>query len=404
MEPFVSTYPRIHLAIDNCFASKRWTTPVEWTREITELGVTCIEAGADTELDPLFLGRDYLSRWITDATAATERYGARIANLYSGHGTYATLGLAHGDHSIRRRFLDDWLAPMVETAAAVGAGLGFFCHAFPQSVLADPQRFKEEFCALATNLAEVARINRELGAVGPVGVEQMYSPHQVPWTVPQTRDLLRRVYAHNRDPFYVTIDVGHQSGQHRYRRPSRDAIETAVAAVAKTGRSPEVWMGPDAIVREVHEIAGMPSAARHGATDALLARLDHYPYLFSEPSDSDPYHWLRELAGWSPIIHLQQTDGTSSAHKPFNPETSQTGIVQAPAVLAAIRDHYDRVADVPDLPPRVRDIYLTIEVFAATAENAEQIRNKLRDSVEYWRRFIPRDGVTVDRIVDTTGG
>jgi len=31
-------YPRIYLAIDNCFASKRWTTPAEWMDIAKEAG------------------------------------------------------------------------------------------------------------------------------------------------------------------------------------------------------------------------------------------------------------------------------------------------------------------------------------------------------------------------------
>ena len=32
-------YPKIYLAIDNCFASKRWTTPNQWAKVISDLGV-----------------------------------------------------------------------------------------------------------------------------------------------------------------------------------------------------------------------------------------------------------------------------------------------------------------------------------------------------------------------------
>lgn len=42
--------PRIHLAVDNCFASKRWTKPAEWMQIAYDAGITCIEASADNEL------------------------------------------------------------------------------------------------------------------------------------------------------------------------------------------------------------------------------------------------------------------------------------------------------------------------------------------------------------------
>ncbi|TVR70862.1 MAG: hypothetical protein EA427_05165, partial [Spirochaetaceae bacterium] len=122
-------------------------------------------------------------------------------------------------------------------------------------------------------------------------------------------------------------------------------------------------------------------------------------YLYAGEADGDPYQWLRELAGWSPIIHLQQTDGKSSAHWPFNAETNRAGIIEGTRVLEAIRDHYASAEETGTLPPRVTDIYLTLEVFAGTAETPEQIRKKVRESAEYWRTFIPADGETVDRLL-----
>lgn len=33
-------YPKLYLAIDNCFASKRWTEPAEWADVIRDLGLS----------------------------------------------------------------------------------------------------------------------------------------------------------------------------------------------------------------------------------------------------------------------------------------------------------------------------------------------------------------------------
>ena len=270
--------PRIHLAVDNCFASKRWTEPHEWISEIIKTGLRCIETSADTEMDPFYHGADYISGWIAAVRRAQEAAGARVVNLYSGHGTYSTLGLTHTDAGVRERILSQWLKPMVDTAHALEAGLGFFCHAFPQSVLADPERYEQEFLALAGNLAR-------------------------------------------------------------------------------------------------------------------------YAHLYAEPADSDPYQWLRALAGWSPIVHLQQTDGRTSAHQPFNEKTNRSGIIEAPKLHSAIDTHYRNATPDTAMPPRVSDIYLTIEVFAATAETPEQVRTKLRESVDYWRRYVPSDGQTVETLI-----
>ena len=52
-------YPRIYLAIDNCFASKRWSTPADWMKVISDAGIYYVEASADNECDPLYSGTDF---------------------------------------------------------------------------------------------------------------------------------------------------------------------------------------------------------------------------------------------------------------------------------------------------------------------------------------------------------
>ena len=52
-----------YLAADNCFAKKRWPAPREWAGVIADLGVRYVEASADTELDPFYMGEAYLRDW-----------------------------------------------------------------------------------------------------------------------------------------------------------------------------------------------------------------------------------------------------------------------------------------------------------------------------------------------------
>ena len=59
-----ATNTRLFLAIDNCFASKRWCEPAEWMRVIRYLGIYCVEASADNEIDPLYSCRAFLDDWI----------------------------------------------------------------------------------------------------------------------------------------------------------------------------------------------------------------------------------------------------------------------------------------------------------------------------------------------------
>ncbi|MCC6614261.1 MAG: hypothetical protein IT320_12340 [Anaerolineae bacterium] len=380
--------PRITLALDNCFASKRWTEPGEWMDIAKDMGIYAVEASADNECDPLYSPPDALHDWVAAVQMATRRTGVRVANLYSGHGSYATLGLAHPDARVRDHIQHNWLDVMIGTAAELDAGLGFFCHAFSQSVLGDAQRYAAAETDLIARLGQLAQVAEGVGLNG-ISVEQMYSPHQIPWTLPGADHLLREIYRLGGAPMYLTLDAGHAIGQRGYLKPTRAQVAAYVAA-ARAGDAPaDVWIGlPD----ESFD----PNAP--DAVDCLLAQIERQGYLFAEPDDGDPYHWLRRFGAYSPIIHLQQTDGMSSAHRPFTAQFNATGIIQPEKLLRALAEAYARDDD-PGLPPRCQDIYLTLEIFSGTAQKPAAILANIRESVAYWRQYIPEDGLPLDRLI-----
>ena len=134
-----------------------------------------------------------------------------------------------------------------------------------------------------------------------------------------------------------------------------------------------------------------------------MAEIDAHPYLFAEKQDGDPYYWIEELVGWSPIVHLQQTDGRTSGHWAFTSERNAAGIIDPARILQSICRHYERSQEVqegPSMPPRVGTITLTLEMFSATADYHHVILERLRETVAYWRRFVPEDGMTVDQLVE----
>ena len=102
-------YPRIYLALDNCLFYKRYTTPDAWSEVTKEMGVDYIEASADTELDPLYMGEAYLADWVGAVKDAEVRYGVKVCNLYSGHGSYTTLGIAHPDARVRNNMVRNFI-------------------------------------------------------------------------------------------------------------------------------------------------------------------------------------------------------------------------------------------------------------------------------------------------------
>ena len=388
--------PIIELGIDNCFASKHWTLPEQWCELIAGLGLRCIEASADTECDPLYMGVEYTEDWIARVKNACARYGVQITNFYSGHGTYATLGLAHWDARVRTRFRDQWMKRQAKTAAAFGAGLGFFAHAFDESVLQSPDAYEEAMDTLCHDLADIAVYAAQNG-LPSAGVEQMYAPHQPPWTIDGAKEMLRRIYAIGGVPFYLTDDVGHMNGQQFFLRPTEQSILQDLEAMRTGVGQKRVWMGSRRAMQAFRR-AVSGELPQTEAVDTILAEAEVYPYLFAQPQDGSPYTWLEKTGCWSPIVHLQQSDGKSSPHWPFDEAHNAAGIIHGQGVLRALAKAYEQ--DVPeDMPPACPRITLTLEPFISTAGNIHDAVAGLQDSVTYWRQFLPTDGMRLSEVI-----
>lgn len=386
-------FPRIYLAMDNSFAAKRWTKPDEWAALIKSLGIECIEASADTEADPFYCGEEYLNEWIDEVKKACLTNKVRVVNFFTGYTSYRTIGLAHPDRRIRNRIINDWLGVMARAAAKVNAGLGFYIHAFPESVLFDPTAFGVAKDKLYDTLAEVARLAKEAGDV-PVILEQMYTPHQIPWTIAGTLEYLEQLTRRANIPGYVAIDTGHQTGQYRFLKPSMNDL---AMRLEKDELAP--YLGAE-------RLYGMYDDARKGerrsfkeAASRISGEMDKYPHLFARSVDCDLYRWLSEVGCYSPIIHLQQTNGKSSSHLPFTSANNKNGIVDPMAVLKAIAESYEDGED-EKMPPKVRDIYLTFEIFPHTSDTKREIVSALEESVRYWRKWIPEDGALLSELID----
>lgn len=365
---------RSSLAVDNCFASKRWISPAEWMRLLSGMGIRYAEAGADVEFDQLYNDPAYLKDWISRVKQAEKKTGVKVCNLYSGHGTYTTCGLAHPDQRNAERMLEKWIFPMLETAAELQCGLGFFCHAFPQNILNDKDLYHTAKGSLFDQLVRIAEKAAALG-VPEVCIEQMYSPHQIPWTISGAAELLAEVKKRSGRNFYLTLDTGHQSAQRKFARPSLEELEKAAAFYRKNHFFDSVWLGPEEAYRML----------RTGASvSGIDAFLNDYPWLFSEPRDADPYAWLTELGAYASIVHLQQTDGTRSAHAPFDEAHNRNGLIRGDRLLNALRN----AKTLPGMPSPCDRHFLTLEIFAGTADLPHDILRNVETSVNYWKSFL----------------
>lgn len=387
--------PIIYLGIDNCFASKRWVRPSEWARVIRDLGLRYVEASADTECDPLYMGPEFTAAWIEDTRDACAKHGVTVKNVYSGHGTYATCGLSHYDARVTKRFLNEWMKAQVDTAARLGAGFGFFAHGFEELLLQDDRLYSDKLDELYGNLADLAAYSKGKG-VDYVGIEQMYSPHQPPWRIADAEELMREVYARSGAPFYITADLGHMNGQQYFLKPDAGYVERAIVSAREGSPIRRLWLGSvaahDTCKRAVN---GEISVSR--AVASIMADVEAHPHLFAAPEDASNDAWVRRAGCYSPIIHLQQTDGKSSPHWTFTPENNRNGIVRPDEFLRALKASY-ALPDDPAMPPKCGEITLTFEPFIATAGNTYDLLDDIAESVRCWRRWIPKDGLRLSEI------
>lgn len=375
--------PKIYLVADNCFAIKRWVRPSDWLAVAADLGLSYVQASTDNEFDALYSDAQYMRDWVAEVHRASKETGVQVKSVYTGYQTYRTSGLGHPDSRVRTRIIDGWVKPTIDYCADLGAELGFHLFAYPDPVLQDRQEFLTVTDRIIDDLAGIALYAQQQGV--RVSVEQMYSPHQPPWTIQQTEYFLAEVYRRAGTACYITIDTGHQVGQRKYFRPSDDSVRSAVAK----GKTDGIWLGPESAY----------ALAPAGDADAVIAAMNSNPQFFSnEEGDADVYAWVQSVGRYSPLMHLQQTDGTGSHHAPFTAEMNTHGIVHPAPLLNALAASFAG-SSVEGMPPDVDTVSLSFEIFAGTAENRRQILGKMRESITYWRNAIPVDGMRLSELI-----
>jgi len=114
--------------------------------------------------------------------------------------------------------------------------------------------------------------------------------------------------------------------------------------------------------------------ARCGVPMRVCLDIGHAPH----PSERDPYPWIEQLGAVSPVIHLQQTVLHRSNHAPFTEEHNRDGLITGDRVMEAVRKS------------GCEDSLFTFEISHREHEDYERkIIPDLKESVRYWRRFIP---------------
>ena len=388
--------PIISIGIDNCFAIKRWVTPAEWARVVREMGMKYVEGVGDLEVEPLLTPKAVHDDWIEAVNEQKAKYGVEVVMMYSNDSTYDTIGFAHPDRRVRDHYVNEWFREFLRISAGIGSDMGYFVHGISEDLLFDRARYSETIENVYDCMARVGDLAREFG-VGKVALEQMYTPHQPPFTIESMRALMRRMLRDGHYPLYVTEDVGHHCPF--YGVPTEDGLKEGYRRFCQDGFIP-LWLGS----REAQNMfaseraAGRDKLSRE-TMQAILDDVQQNPHLFASEKDADCYEWLKALGCWSPVIHLQQTNGRSSGHVPFSPESNRDGIIHPVKILRALKAAYDQPDD-PTMPPRAEKIYLIQELYVSTKDNGYQALHRLGWSTDYLRRFIPKDGMRLSELLE----
>ncbi|MDL2327997.1 hypothetical protein LJC64_05060, partial [Ruminococcaceae bacterium OttesenSCG-928-A11] len=188
--------------------------------------------------------------------------------------------------------------------------------------------------------------------------------------------------------------------QARFVRPTAAALRQSLKAARQNPGAEMPWLGSGEAEALYRQAVATPERE-----DTLLAEIegsmDRHDYCFATPGDGSTTAWLEQLGAYSPIIHLQQVVGAASQHLAFTPEYNTHGAVHGQQVIEALRRAYQRPV-APGMPPRVENIYLTLEIFSKTHDRPADIIDRMRRSVAYWRQFIPTDGIRLDEVPQPT--
>jgi hypothetical protein len=91
--------------------------------------------------------------------------------------------------------------------------------------------------------------------------------------------------------------------------------------------------------------------------------------------DSDPYAWLEELGQYSPIVHIQQTNGKADCHWSFTKENNAKGIIKMDKVLESLEKS------------GLKEVTIFPEFFYGTDFNDARILEEIDESWEYLKPF-----------------
>ncbi len=260
---------------NNGFSVQDNPEPSRWVGPLVEAGFTYFEYFTD-HLDPGFYSNVLRrkSEFVRETLRVIEKNGLETVTIATGRLPYLTNLLSHPFDDMAEEGLR-WCRGLADMAEVFGAKYitGHYDYITQQDLSRRP---KLAVSRLLDRLVLFTDYAAKKG-VEAVFLEQMYSPNLKPYTIEESKKMLRTLNRRSAIPVMLHLDCGHAAPV-----PESDKDHTA--------------------------------------------------------ADKDPYKWLeRRYPGGDMIfLHLQQTDRAASRHWAFTPERNRKGVIRADKVIRSI--------------------------------------------------------------------
>ncbi len=323
----------IDLGVNAAFMTRRYEEPESWAKIISGLGFNYVSFDSDA-LDWFYSGEhDYVLQTAKEIHSIFENAGLKIVDYLTGVAPYRFFGLAHKDPEARAQMYR-WVEGAIEIAAALGAeSISGRFDAFSVEVQADPEAFQVRYRELMRQYQALALQAKKHGLTA-IGIEQMYVPSLVPYTIAGTKKYFADANKENEEGAVIRpiVDTGHACGQN-------------------------------------YGVSGDD--------------------LFYEK-------WLEEFGVLGNTVHIQQSRRAASDHAPFARDGSG-GDVKIDQIIRSIKysaGNYGKNV-LSGIIPVPENIYLILEALPSTADTEERVLDGLQQSIEYLRTAVPKGGIDI---------
>ena len=197
---------RLRLAINNCFAVKRWPLADEWAQIVAgELGLDSVQHSLD--LVDLGAGESEQEAQAEEVRNACARAGLVVHSVFTGLAAYSSNMMLAPAPDARRRAAGYWAAAIRFAARLEATSVGGHLGSLSRADADNPERRAALWDELDEHLESLRRLAGERG-VAALLVENMACERE-PSTMGEMRSLMREREG-RRAAVRLCLDVGHQ--------------------------------------------------------------------------------------------------------------------------------------------------------------------------------------------------